>query len=299
MRDFWIDAHHHLWSYKPEEYSWMSDRMDTLRRDFSIDDLQALAQEWNVTGTVAVQARQTLTETDWLVGIAERSALLTGVVGWVPLTEPDVEEHLSKLCERSKLKGVRHVLHDEPDPNYMLRADFNAGVRLLERYGLRYDLLIFAEHLPQTIEFVDKHPNQVFVVDHIAKPRIASGDIETWGNDLHALSERQNVFCKVSGMVTEAEWIAWTESQLQPYFDTVLSAFGTSRMMFGSDWPVLTLGSSYGRWIDTVAHMLARLSDEEAMDVMHRTAIQVYGLTPFQKESAKLDAFGTEPISRV
>lgn len=277
----------------------MSDRMDVLRRDFSIDDLQALAQECNVMGTVAVQARQTLTETDWLLGIAERSALVTGVVGWVPLTEPDVEQHLNKLCKRSKLRGVRHVLHDEPDPNYMLRADFNAGVRLLERHGLRYDLLIFAQHLPQTIEFVDKHPNQVFVVDHIAKPGIASGDIEAWGNNLHALSERQNVFCKLSGMVTEAEWTTWTESQMQPYFDTVLSAFGTSRMMFGSDWPVLTLGSTYGRWIDTVAHMLARFSDEEAEDVMHRTAIHVYGLTPFQEASAKSNVFTTEPISRV
>jgi len=277
----------------------MSDRMDGLRRDFSIGDLQALAQEWNVVGTVAVQARQTLAETDWLLGIAEESALVAGVVGWVPLTDPDVDRHLNELCKRSKLKGVRHVLHDEPDPNYMLREDFSAGVRLLERHGLRYDLLIFAEHLPQTIEFVDRHPNQVFIVDHIAKPHIDLGEIKTWGKDLHALSERQNVFCKVSGMVTEADWTSWTESQLQPYFDTVLSAFGPSRMMFGSDWPVLTLGCTYGRWIDTVAKMLARLSDEEAEDVMHRTAARVYGLTRFQGASAKPNVFATEPFPRV
>jgi L-fuconolactonase len=299
MRDFWIDAHHHLWNYQPKEYSWMSDRMDVLRRDFSIDDLQALAEECNVAGTVAVQARQTLAETDWLLSIAEQSTLVAAVVGWVPLTDPEAERHLSKLCKRSKLRGVRHVLHDEPDPNYMLRSDFNAGVRLLERHGLRYDLLIFAEHLPQTIELVDKHPNQVFVVDHIAKPRIYSGDIETWGKDLHSLSERQNVFCKLSGMVTEADWTNWTESQLQPYFDTVLSAFGTSRMMFGSDWPVLTLGSTYGRWINTVARMLAPLSDEEAEDVMHRTSVRVYGLTLLQEASAKRNVFSTKVFSRV
>lgn len=261
----------------------MSDRMEGLRRDFSIGDLQSLAQEYGVGATVAVQARQTLTETDWLLEIAERSSFIQGVVGWVPLAERDVERYLNKLSKRSKLKGVRHVLHDEPDSNYVSRTDFNAGVKLLERLGLRYDLLIFAEHLPQTINFIDMHPNQIFVVDHIAKPQIFSGDIEIWASDLHALSERQNVFCKLSGMVTEADWTTWTQSQLQPYFDTVLSAFGPSRMMFGSDWPVLTLASTYGRWIDAVAQMLAPLSDAEAEDVMHRTAEQVYGLTSCQK----------------
>jgi L-fuconolactonase len=294
MLDFWIDAHHHLWDYQADEYPWMSQQMDRLRRDFSIDDLQALARECNVAGTVAVQARQMLAETDWLLSIAERSDLISGVVGWVPLTDHDVERHLNAFCKRSKLKGVRHVLHDEPDPNYMLRADFNTGIRLLERYGLRYDLLIFAEHLPQTIQFVDKHPNQLFIVDHIAKPPIASGDIERWGRELHALSERPNVFCKVSGMVTEADWSSWTETQLKPYFDTVLSAFGPSRMMFGSDWPVLTLGSTYGRWIDTVTQMLTSLSDEEAKDVMHRTAARVYGLSLLQEESVSVDGFAAE-----
>lgn len=272
----------------------MSDRMDILRRDFSIAELQTLAQEYGVAGTVAVQARQTLSETDWLLDIAEDSELIRGVVGWIPLIESNVEEYLNKISKRSKLKGVRHVLHDESDPDYMLRKDFNIGVRMLERYGLRYDLLIFAEHLPQTIRFVDKHPNQVFIVDHIAKPRIASGGIKAWGNDLYALSERPNVFCKLSGMVTETEWTAWTESQLQPYFDTVLSAFGPSRMMFGSDWPVLTLASSYGRWIDTVAHMLARLSDGEAQNVMHGTAERVYGLTLRQASLPGPDDFASE-----
>lgn len=274
----------------------MSDRMEVLRRDFLIDDLQGLAQEHDVVGTVAVQSRQTLSETLWLLDIAERSSLIHGVVGWVPLVEPDVEEHLNRLSSRSKLRGVRHVLHDEPDRNYMLRTDFNEGVRLLERYGLAYDLLIFAEHLPQTIKFVDQHPNQIFVVDHIAKPRIASSEIEAWGKNLHALSQRQNVYCKVSGMVTEADWTTWTQSQMQPYFDTVLSAFGPSRMMFGSDWPVLTLASSYRRWIDTVSQMLSALSHADSEWVKQRTAVRAYRLTPSEDVPAKQNRVTTEPV---
>jgi L-fuconolactonase len=297
MHNFWIDAHHHLWRYIPEEYPWMSDRLDILRRDFSADDLQALCREHRVEGTVAVQARQTLTETDWLLDIAERNELIRGVVGWVPLTEADVEQHLNRLSQRSLLKGVRHILHDEPDPNYMLRPDFNAGIGLLERYGLSYDLLIFAEQLPQTIAFVDSHPNQVFILDHIAKPHIASGEIETWAKHIHALSERQNVYCKLSGMVTEAEWSTWTEAQLRPYFEAVLSAFGPSRLMFGSDWPVLTLASSYGRWIETVTRMLRQLSDEEADNIIRRTAEHVYGLTPSRRSSFEENTDSTDDES--
>ena len=259
----------------------MSEQMDVLRRDFEIDELKQLANAHSVVGTVVVQARQTLVETQWLLDIADRSSLIRGVIGWVPLTEPGVERHLERLSTQSKLKGVRHVLHDEPDPNYMLRGDFNAGIRLLESYGLRYDLLIFAEHLPQAIEFVDRHPNLVFILDHIAKPRIAAGEIVNWSKHIRVLSERQNVFCKISGMVTEADWQTWSEAQLKPYFDTVFSAFDSSRLMFGSDWPVLTLASSYARWIRTVSRMIGRLSSAEAEDIMCRTAERAYGLKPY------------------
>ena len=279
-QNFWIDAHHHLWRYNAEEYSWMSERMNVLRRDFDIAELQTLANEHSVLGTVAVQARQTLAETEWLLDTAEQTSLIRGVVGWVPLTHPALEQQLDRLRAHSLLRGVRHVLHDEADPDYMLRGDFNAGIRLLERYGLRYDLLVFAEHLPQTIEFVDRHPNQIFVLDHIAKPHIAAGEIEPWSRQLYALSERQNVCCKISGMVTEADWQQWTETQLEPYLETILSAFGSSRLMFGSDWPVLTLASSYGRWIGAVGQVVERLSDAEAADIMWRTAQRVYGLEP-------------------
>ena len=281
MQNFWIDAHHHLWRYNAEEYPWMSERMDVLRRDFEAEELQMLADAHSVVGTVVVQARQTLAETDWLLDIAERTRLIGGVVGWVPLASPVLERDLDRLHARQMLKGVRHVLHDEADPNYMLREDFNAGIRLLERYGLRYDLLVFAEHLPQTVEFVDRHPNQVFVLDHIGKPRIADGEIATWSKHIRALSERQNVSCKISGMATEANWRDWSEDQFAPYIETILSAFGSSRLMFGSDWPVLTLASSYSRWIGAVGRMIERLSDAEAEDIMSRTAQRVYGLEPY------------------
>lgn len=273
----------------------MSDRMQALRRDFAIDELQALARVHSVAGTVVVQARQTLAETDWLLDIAGSSSLIRGVVGWAPLTEPDIEPQLDGLCAHPMLRGVRHVLHDEPDPNYMLRADFNAGVRLLERYGLCYDLLVFAVHLPQTIEFVDRHPNQIFILDHIAKPCIVDSEIATWSKHLRILSERQNVFCKISGMVTEADWQHWSEAQLQPYFEMVLSAFGASRLMFGSDWPVLTLASSYGRWIDAVGRTIQRLSDAEAGDIMWRTAQRVYGLKPYSDAISSTNHPGSTP----
>lgn len=289
MQDFWIDAHHHLWHYNAEEYPWMSDGMDVLRRDFEVDELQTLAKAHSVAGTVAVQARQTLSETEWLLDIAERTPLILGVVGWVPLISSDLEGDLERLHARPMLKGVRHVLHDEADPNYMLREDFNVGIRLLERYGLRYNLLIFAEHLPQTIDFVDRHPNQMFILDHIAKPRIADGEMAIWNKHLRALSERQNVACKISGMVTEANWQDWSEDHLAPYIEAVLSAFGSSRMMFGSDWPVLTLASSYDRWIGTVGRIVERLSAAEAEDIMWRTAQRVYGLEPYLASSLPMN----------
>lgn len=274
----WIDSHHHLWRYSEGDYPWMTESMRVIRRDFSIDDLASSAKGWDLLGTVAVQARQTVKETDWLLDIAESSQLIRGVVGWIPLIAPDVEQWLDKWKKRKKLKGIRHVLHDEEDGDYMLRPDFNSGIRLLRKYQLIYDLLIFERHLPQTIEFVDHHPDQMFVLDHIAKPRIRDGAFEPWKSNILRLSKRQNVYCKLSGMVTEAEWSTWSEEQLKPYFEHVLAAFGPSRMMFGSDWPVLTVAASYARWMETVDQWLEKLSDTEASAIRHDNAVRVYQL---------------------
>jgi L-fuconolactonase len=256
----------------------MSEKMATLRRDFTTDDLEKVVHNCGVQGTIAVQARQMLQETEFLLDAAADCSVVRGVVGWVPLIDADVETHLERFSQNKLLKGVRHVLHDEPDPFYMLREDFNAGIGILRKYDLRYDLLIFAKHIPQTINFVDRHPGQIFIVDHIAKPAIGEGEIAQWRTDIRALSQRENVFCKLSGMVTEADWHSWTTAQLRPYFDVVLEAFGPSRLMFGSDWPVMTVASRYEDWIGVVSDVLAELSDHEANSIMQGTATRAYRL---------------------
>jgi L-fuconolactonase len=273
-----IDAHHHLWKYNPRDYVWMTGEMQVLRRDFLMTDLQPLMRDAGVTGVVTVQARQTLEETQWLLGVAKEHREIRGVVGWVPLIAEDVEDTLSKFAANPVLKGVRHVLHDEPDDDYMLRPDFNRGIRALRRFGLTYDILIFERHLPQTIRFVQQHPDQVFIVDHIAKPRIRDGLVSPWRERLLELASCPNVFCKISGMVTEARWHAWTDRDLAPYFEIGLNAFGPKRLMFGSDWPVVTLASDYRRWVRTFREAIAALTADEQAFITTRTAAETYRL---------------------
>ena len=273
-----IDAHHHLWTYKAEEFPWISEEMPALRRDFLPADLTTAAGSSGIEGTVVVQARQTLAETGWLLQLAEQEAMIRGVVGWVPLADARVEAKLEQLAQNRWLKGVRHILHDEPDDNYVLRADFNDGVSLLERWNLRYDILILERHLPQAIAFIDLHPRQRFILDHIAKPRIREKVMEPWKQNILELAHRENVYCKLSGMVTEADWTAWTPSDLAPYFDVVLEAFGPHRLMFGSDWPVLNLASSYERWHKTVAQWLGGLTVDEQARILGATAVEAYCL---------------------
>jgi L-fuconolactonase len=273
-----IDAHHHLWKYSSKDYPWMSEGMEAIRRDFLVDDLNQTLSEAGINGAVTVQARQTLIETDWLLQLASASKIMRGVVGWVPLVNSRVQDDLERLASNKKLKAVRHVIHDEPDNFFILREDFNRGIALLERFKLKYDVLIFERHLPQTIAFVDRHPEQIFIVDHIAKPRIKDGDMEPWRGALTDLARRENIYCKLSGMVTESNWSFWTESELQPYVDVVLTAFGPKRTMFGSDWPVLLVASSYKRWVETVHRMIRSLSDDEQKWIMGQTAKAVYEL---------------------
>lgn len=273
-----IDAHQHLWHFNEPDYPWINQGMTGLRRDFLMPDLKAVMREAGVDGTVVVQARQTLAETEWLLGLADRHSELLGVVGWVPLTDPGVESTLGRFASNPRLRAVRHVLHDEPDDFYMLREDFNRGVALLRSFGLAYDILIFERHLPQTLQFVDRHPEQVFIVDHIAKPRIKEGVISPWKDTIAELARRENVCCKVSGMATEAAWNHWTPEQLRPWFDTVLAAFGPKRLMFGSDWPVLTLAGTYRRWVDTFLTFITELSAAEQQDICRNTAIRAYNL---------------------
>ena len=273
-----IDAHHHLWRYNARDYVWMTPEMESLRHDFLIPELQSVFAESGIEGSVAVQARQSVAETEWLLKLASESSLIRGVVGWVPLVDARVGECLDRLSRNPRLRGVRHVLHDEADDFYMLREDFNLGVEQLHARGLTYDILVFERHLPQTIQFVDRHPNQIFILDHIAKPRIREGVLSPWKENIQALAKRDNVYCKLSGMVTEARWNSWTRDDLAPFFEVVLSAFGPRRLMFGSDWPVLTLASSYKEWSNTVRSLIAALSSDEQELVGSGSASEAYRL---------------------
>ena len=273
-----IDAHHHLWRYQPEEYPWMGDGMEILRRDYLATDLEAEMLSAGVTGAIAVQARQTTAETEWLSSIAAQSQVIQGVVGWAPLASPGVGGELERLAGLPKVRAMRHVLHDEPDPFYMLRDDFNRGISMLKAYGLVYDVLVFEQHLPQTIEFIDRHPDQIFIVDHIAKPRIRDRALLPWKEKLRELALRENVYCKISGMVTEANWNCWSEQELAPYFQIVFEAFTPRRTMFGSDWPVIRLASTYPEWAALVRRAIREFSEDEQARVLGGSAMEAYGI---------------------
>ena len=278
MSNLCIDAHQHLWRYLPPGPAWMADGMEGLRRDFLVDDLHAVTAEAGVTGTIVVETERTLEETGWLSRVAASDDLICGVVGWAPLTGPAVVTELERIAALPKMKAIRHPIHDESDDQFVLRDDFNRGVAALKQFDLRYDILIFEKHLPQTIQFVDRHPDQVFILDHVAKPRIRDHVFSPWRENIRELARRSNVYCKVSGMVTEADWHTWSDEGLSPYIETILEAFTPKRIMFGSDWPVVTLASSYRRWIGTVRVAIARLSTTERERILSGTATEAYGL---------------------
>jgi L-fuconolactonase len=273
-----IDAHHHLWRYSPQEYGWIDESISLLQRDFLPKDLTAVMASAGVDGAVAVQARQTMEETRWLLDLADECSAIRGVVGWAPIAGEDFPGVMEEFEHRPKLKGLRHVIQGEKDENYILREDFNSGIRSMLGSGLVYDILIFERHLPQTIDFVDEHPEQIFVLDHVAKPLIREGVVEPWAARMRELGKRENVWCKVSGMVTEADWASWTPEMLRPYLDVVVEAFGVKRLMAGSDWPVCLLASEYGRWFDVLGEHFAGFSESERDAVFGGTATEVYGL---------------------
>jgi L-fuconolactonase len=276
-----IDAHHHFWTYTPEEYGWIDDSMAALRRDFLPADLHATLAAAGVDAAISVQARQSLEETAWLLGMAEQHDFLAGVVGWVPLTDPGVEQILEHFTSRPKLKAIRHIVQGEPDGRFLLRDNFNRGIRALTACGLVYDILIYERHLPVAIEFVDRHPRQLFVLDHIAKPRIRDGSLEPWRSNLRELARRENVFCKLSGVATEADFLNLTpdnRDQLRPYMNAALEAFGPRRIMFGSDWPVCLAALPYADWFAMVNDAIGGFSESEREWVLGGTAAQAYAL---------------------
>jgi len=247
-----IDAHQHFWVYSAREYNWIDDSMAALRRDFLPNHLKSELESNGFHGSVAVQARQTLEETRWLLELAESSPWILGVVGWVDLRSPDVRSQLKELARNPKLVGVRHIVQSEPDDRFLLQPDFLRGISALEEFDLAYDILIYTKHLPVAAEFMQRFPRQRFVLDHLAKPPIKRGDLDLWAQGIRRLAEFPNLFCKLSGLVTEADWQHWKLEQIVPYLDLAFEAFGADRLMVGSDWPVCLVAASYARWIEVV-----------------------------------------------
>jgi L-fuconolactonase len=275
-----IDSHHHFWNYSAEEYAWIGDGMDALKTDYAPADLKPQLDEAGIDGVVSVQARTDEKENRFLLDYAKANDWILGVVGWIDLNRPDIGDALAHYAGKKKLVAMRHVLQGEADDRYCLRADFNRGIAALHDHGLAYDILIKQHQLPAIPEFVDRHPGLTFVVDHIAKPVIASATPDKiWLDGMTAVAERDHVFCKVSGMVTEvAEGLDATPDLMRPYFDHVLQAFGTDRLMFGSDWPVCRLGIEYVDWAKTVRSWISELSADEQAAILGNNTKRAYQL---------------------
>jgi len=273
-----IDTHQHFWKYSKEEYPWIGEGMEVLAQDRLPADLHPLLKENGIDGTVAVQARQVIEETEALLAMAEEYDFIRGIVGWVDLRSPNVEAQLERFKDRKKLVGVRHVVQDEPDEMFVLRDDFIRGIGKLKAYGLVYDILIFPHQLAASIELVKKFPEQMFILNHIAKPNIKDIQMSLWESDIKKLASFENVSCKISGMVTEADWHNWKAEDFRPYMEVVLEAFGVKRLTIGSDWPVCTVAGEYGSVVSIAADFITQLSENEQKAIWEENPKRIYGL---------------------
>jgi L-fuconolactonase len=273
-----IDAHQHFWKYSRGEYEWIDDSMSQLRRDFLPDQLKTELASAGFDGSVAVQARQTPEETRWLLDLADRSPWILGVIGWADLRSPDIRSQLHVMARNPKLVGIRHIVQSEPDDRFLLQPDFLRGISVLEDFDLAYDILIYSKHLPVAAEFVERFPRQRFVLDHLAKPPIKSGHIDPWAQGIARLAVFPNVFCKLSGLVTEADWQHWKPEQIIPFLDVAFEAFGPDRLMIGSDWPVCLVAASYASALDVVKNYLLQKSPKYKDRILGGNAQQFWRL---------------------
>jgi len=274
-----IDTHQHFWRYNPEEFDWIDDSMAALRRDFLPHDLEPELAAAGFDGSIAVQARQTLDETRWLLDLAASSPLILGVVGWVDLRSPDVRAQLDEFAGNPKLLGIRHIVQSEPDDRFLLQPDFLRGISLLEEFDLTYDILIYPKHLPVAAEFVQRFPRQRFVLDHLAKPPIKSGNLHPWDFGIRELAKSPNVFCKLSGLMTEADWRNWKPEHIEPYLDVALDRFGPDRLMIGSDWPVCKVAASYSRAMNMIREYFEKHPTDVQDAVLGENAQRLWKLT--------------------
>jgi L-fuconolactonase len=273
-----IDSHQHFWLYNPVNHAWINDDMQVIQRDFLPADLQPILQENGIEGCVAVQVDQTEAENDFLLDLAEKNSFIKGIVGWIDLQADNIEERLQYYSSIKPMKGFRHILQGEPDEKFMLNEKFKHGIGLLNQYGFSYDILIMPNHLPYAKEFVAAFPEQRFVIDHLAKPYIKDKRINGWKEDIQAIATFPNVSCKVSGMVTEADWANWKTEDFTPYLDVVFNAFGASRVMYGSDWPVCNIAGGYKGVLNVIENYVSRLNQNEQELFWAKNVVDFYRL---------------------
>jgi L-fuconolactonase len=283
-----VDTHQHFWRYDPAEYSWIDDSMTALRRDCLPDEAEREMAGAGFDACVAVQARQTLEETRWLLALADAHPSIAGVVGWIDLQADDARRQLELFADHPKLVGIRHIVQSEPDDRFMLRPQFCRGLALLEEFGLAYDILVYSRHLPVAAELVERFASQRFVLDHLGKPDIRRGGLHAWERDLRALADCPNVSAKLSGLVTEADWNAWTPDDIRPCLDVAFDCFGAGRLMIGSDWPVCTVAGGYARVMEVVSDYLADRPAHEREAVLGGNAQRFWNLSHDVRCSADL-----------
>ncbi|MDB5159381.1 MAG: amidohydrolase [Mucilaginibacter sp.] len=273
-----IDAHQHFWNYDPVRHAWINDDMEIIRQDFLPQDLDPILHEYGFSGCVAVQVDQSETENHFLLEQAINNDFIKGVVGWIDFKAENIEERLAYYKQFEKLKGYRHILQGEADRAYMLNADFKRGISKLKQFGYTYDILIYTDQLGYANEFAATFPEQPFVIDHLAKPKIKDGAITEWAKAIRTIAQNQNVSCKVSGVVTEADWKNWKAEDFTPYLDVVFEAFGADRVMFGSDWPVCRVAATYGETLAIAEDYVAKLSKTEQDKFWGDNVVKFYGL---------------------
>ena len=274
-----IDSHQHFWRYSPDTHDWIEDDMTGLKRDFMPPNLKELLVQNGFEGCVAVQASSTEQETDFLLNLADQYDFIRGVVGWIDLQSEQLEERLAYYTRFDRLVGMRHIVQSESDNQFLLRPKFLQGIKLLQQYDLTYDILVYERQLPTTLQFVAQLPNARLVVDHIAKPKIAQQELSPWQENIQSLAEYPNVYCKLSGMVTEADWEQWQPEDITPYLDVVTEAFGVNRLMIGSDWPVCLLASPYRTVIALMNQYFASFSSDEKAKIYGQNATDFYQLS--------------------
>jgi L-fuconolactonase len=273
-----IDSHQHFWKYDPVRYDWIDDNMSVIQKDFLPEDLEPILKANRFDGCITVQSHQSEQENEFQLANADGHDFIKGVVGWIDLQSPKIEERLAYYQQFEKLKGFRHILQGESQRDFMLRPDFLRGISMLKKYSYTYDILILPDQLKYTTKFASQFPDQRFVIDHIAKPNIKQKELKGWEKDIKAVATFENVHCKVSGMVTEADWQNWQPADFNNYLEVVANSFGTKRLMYGSDWPVCKVAAGYGQVVNIVKDYFSAFSQTEQQAFFGGNAIEFYNI---------------------